>query len=452
MSYDSVYQLAQARHLEPMNEWHPPLMAMVWRFFDFFLSGPLPMLVLQSGLFLVGMYGLLRRAMPDRIAAIVTALMMVAPQNIIVMAVIWKDSQMAGFLLAAIAALQSEKRGWRIAGFVCLFLATAMRYNAAAATLPIFIAFARRRWWVAVAMWLAITIAAFGANRVFVEKKLYPFQTATAPVDVVGILRYAGHMEDEQVLALTPGVPWHFHDKLKVHINLTYLPQNTFLDVAQNGPYQLFEYPVSDADRAAFAGAWLRLIKKYPLAFVRHRLRMFRAQLDVNTGVWSGATNADWGTDWVQHDSPHAPMQESWISEMNELAPTKLFHPGFYFVLALALLRFAWRNRLAFMLLASGILYELGLLALAPATDYRYSQWMVCTTLLAIAVLVASRTRKGAAKTTALVPDTPSAHRDRDDDLRDVEQKDVSGARPDDDVGGEVHRHAGVDAGLKDTE
>ena len=44
---------------------------------------------------------------------------------------------MAGFLLAAIALLLSERRWQRIAGYALLFLATAYRYNAAAPTFPL---------------------------------------------------------------------------------------------------------------------------------------------------------------------------------------------------------------------------------------------------------------------------------------------------------------------------
>ncbi len=425
MSYDSVYQLGQARHLEPMNEWHPPLMAILWRYLDFFVAGPFPMLVLQSVLFLVGMYLLLRRVMPDRAAAIVTAVLMIAPQNIIVMAVIWKDSLMAGFLLAALAALQSDRRGWRVAGYACLFFATAMRYNSAAATLPIILFYWSgrggwlRRYASATGVWLAITAAALLVNSHFVEVKKYPFQTATAPVDVIGTLRFAGRLTDEQILADTPGVPWVKRDKIKVRIGMTYKPENTFLDVTQHqGWAQMFIYPTTDAERAAFAAAWKKLIAKYPLAFARHRVEMFRAQLDVAVGVWAGFTNADWGADWIHHDAAHSPVQEAWVDEMLELTTTIWFRVGAYFVLAFTLLPLCRRNRLAFVLLASGILYELGLFALAPATDYRYSHWMVCCTLLATVVLFATRLRgvhqraveRGAEPLgAALVPDAPHA-------------------------------------------
>src|SRR6187551_3493672 len=96
MSYDSVWQLSQARGLEPINDWHPPLMTFVWRLLDWFIAGPFLMLVIQSLTFLLGLYVVLKQFMRARRAAIVAVLTLLLPQNLIVMAVIWKDSQMAG--------------------------------------------------------------------------------------------------------------------------------------------------------------------------------------------------------------------------------------------------------------------------------------------------------------------------------------------------------------------
>src|SRR5207237_4072368 len=73
----------------------------------------------------------------ERAAAIVAVLVLLSPQNIAVIAVVWKECQMAGFLFAGLAALLSPSRRWRLAGYFFLFLATGVRYNAAAATLPI---------------------------------------------------------------------------------------------------------------------------------------------------------------------------------------------------------------------------------------------------------------------------------------------------------------------------
>lgn len=465
MSYDSVYQLAQARNLEPLNDWHPPVMAVEWSVLDFFVAGPLLMLLLQSGLFLLGTFVLLRRMMSERLAAIASSLLLLAPQTIIVMAVIWKDSQMAGFLIAAIAALLSENRRWRVFGYVCIFLATTMRYNSAAATLPIVMLLWDlrghrhwlRRYATGFAVWLGLTAAAFGASKLVVEKKAHVFQTGMAPVDLAGTLRFAGPLSDEEIHKLTPGVPWIIKYDLATTIRLRYKALNTFLDVTGEGPSQLFEYPVSEEHLAAFATAWKNVVTQYPIALLRHRIRVFRAQLTSRGGVWHGFTNADWGRDWVVHDHHHSKIQLKWVLWMEKLSTTRLFLVLVYFILSFALLPLC-RSRVAFTVLTSGLLYQLGLFAVAPAIDYRYSHWLVACTLLGAVLLFAKRSRVGsderAAKpvSAALVPDAPDAAADRQDDLRRVDEKDVRSAGADDDAGGKVHRHAGVDAGLKHTD
>src|ERR1044071_6615561 len=59
MSYDSTWALMQARGVEPINEWQPPLLAFMWRYIDRIYSGPFPMLVIQSLLFLLGLNAIL---------------------------------------------------------------------------------------------------------------------------------------------------------------------------------------------------------------------------------------------------------------------------------------------------------------------------------------------------------------------------------------------------------
>src|SRR5436190_2041437 len=58
MSTDSIDQLTQAR-TGVYTDWHPPLMALVWKLLDGIVSGPVLMLVLQTGLFLFGSWKLL---------------------------------------------------------------------------------------------------------------------------------------------------------------------------------------------------------------------------------------------------------------------------------------------------------------------------------------------------------------------------------------------------------
>jgi hypothetical protein len=400
MSYDSVWQLSQARGLEPVNDWHPPLMTFVWRCLDYFVAGPFLMLVIQSLAFLLGLYVLLKQLMRPRVAAIVAVLVLLVPQNLIVMAVIWKDSQMAGFLIASMAALLVGGRRMRILAVVLLFLATGYRYNAAAATLPILVFLWDRRddvWWlrrwaIAVGIWLAITLATFVVNGALAEKKAHPWPTASAPVDLVGTIHFGNHLSDEEILRDTEGVPWTWTTKIRIHAHITYKPENSFLDVTQ-GSQPMMGYITTDADRAAITRAWKNLVFKHPRAFFRHRMAQFKAQLSPQTAVWYGFVNESWAEDWLHYRLQHSKVQLAWAEAMTSITSSGLFLVRLYFWVALILIPLAYRNRAAFVLLTSGLLYELGLFVVAPAIDYRYSHWLVITTIIAVIILIASRAR-----------------------------------------------------------
>src|ERR1044071_6521479 len=107
MSSDSAIQLVQARGLAAISDWHPPIMAVIWRYVDRIVAGPFGMLLLQTGTFLFGpdavwMPGrvwsgcapVLRGALPRVAAAGVGLGFLVFPPVLAPMAVIWKGSQM----------------------------------------------------------------------------------------------------------------------------------------------------------------------------------------------------------------------------------------------------------------------------------------------------------------------------------------------------------------------
>ena len=72
---------------------------------------------------------------------------------------------------------------------------------------------------------------------------------------------------------------------------------------------------------------------------------------------------------------------------------TPMFHVALYFILALALLGIGWRDRTSSVVLLSGLAHEAGLFLVAPAVDYRYSQWLIACTLLGGVLVIAQRLR-----------------------------------------------------------
>src|SRR4051812_39361093 len=55
MSVDSVVQLGEARSGE-FTDFHPPILALIWRYLDQLWPGPIGMLMLLDGLFWLGLF------------------------------------------------------------------------------------------------------------------------------------------------------------------------------------------------------------------------------------------------------------------------------------------------------------------------------------------------------------------------------------------------------------
>lgn len=403
MSYDSVWQLQQARHIEPYNDWHPPMMAVLWHITDTIIAGPFPMLVLQSTTFLLGSYSLLRRVLSPRGAAICAAGLLIWPGNIVVMAVIWKDCQMAGYLLAAIALLLSDKRWHRVVGYGFIVLATGVRYNAAAGTLPIVVLlFAHHRalrWWKRVllgsAMWFALTLLALVISLALVEKKSHVWEKGAAPIDLAGIVRYSPGITDAEILADTPGVHWVPKDHIRDYVRVRYNPDQNYMDVTELDNRSM-EAPKTDEDLAAIAAAWKTMVAKHPMALLRHRISVFKLQITIRIAyIWGGFTHAEYAENQLMHKASHSRLQDFWIHQMTKWDQRFGLRVSSYLLLTLLLLPLCRGRRLPLMLLLSGLAHEAGLFLVAPAIDYRYSHWMIITCVLAIIVLFVERRRAG---------------------------------------------------------
>ena len=403
MTYDSVEQLREGR-LGVFTDGHPPVMALLWGLVDHLCAGPFGMLAIQTSAFLGGLYLVARRAFTPRTAALVAAALALYPPILVPMAVIWKDAIMAGMLVLGAGLLLHQRRAL---GLFALGLATAVRYNALAATLPLVVLLfqwpARRalaRYAIATAAWLGITLAAFAANRALVDEPKHYWYSTLAIADIAGTLAYTDDdIPDAELRATLAGtellVERDLHATIRARFSLAvYEPMI-------NGPTALFhaplyrgDPPMSEARRAAIGRAWREVVTGHLGAYVRYRLAMFGIVLGV------GAPNANLviahrGQDRARLatlglDVVTARFQDRLERRFEQLArDTPLFHPIVYFIIALLLLAMT-RSRDVLALLASGLALELSLLPAAPSTDYRYSHWLVVVTCVA-AVLLAVR-------------------------------------------------------------
>jgi hypothetical protein len=420
MTRDSLDHLREAR-LGVYTDSHPPVINLFFKICDTLVAGPICMLLLQNALLLGGLFALFARLFPRsrRRAAWVTAAVFISPPVLPVMAVIWKDCFMAGFLAVGAAGLLSPHRSRRLWALVALCAATAMRYNAFGATLPlIFFLFEWRpgqRWLVryatAIALWLVVTFAAFSANSALTDRPMHFWHSSLAIFDIVGTYaNVEGELSDAQLLSDLEGTDLQVQRDIHATMRKLYSPR-VFFPILLDPEHNLWELPINgykpapEAQRDAIARSFWHVVTTYPGAYVRHRLDATAAALDLelrrkNYINKRAPKNLEYteefgisaATSLVQYRFNRAYY---WIS-----SKTPLLVPWVYLVLSIAFLPFALRQRDVLALLLSGLVMESSLLFLAHSTDYRYSHWMVLATIVS-AIFLGVRRRRAALQTNA---------------------------------------------------
>lgn len=408
MSTDSFDQLAEGRAWL-FTDAHPPVMAALWGLVDHVVPGPFGMLVIQSASFLAGIYLIMRRSLAEVPAACAAGLVLLFPPIGATFAVIWKDCLMAGFLALGVPLLWSARRGPKLAGLALLLIATAFRYNAFAATLPLVaLGFewrpglpALRRYATAIAVWLAITAAAIELDSVLVSREMHFWSQSFALADITGTLaKLEPDLPDAELAPLLAPtgiqVERDYHPTIRAHYTpgdfpLVLGPPPHLWNMILGGP------PPPEAQRDAIARAWQTLVFDHPGAYALYRWDSFAEVLGLRR-KFSGTAllPRHWQRrealarfDIAEASPPLAAAGETATWWM--IRHTPFVRPWFYVMLSLVLLVFARRERDILALLLSGLVLESSLLLLAVSSDYRYSHWLVIVTCTSAVVLVARR-------------------------------------------------------------
>lgn len=415
MTMDSIQQLHEARK-DFYTDGHPPAMAWLWHYVDRVIAGPFGMLVIQTVAFLAGLYLLLRRVMSPRRAAVAASLLFLFPPVLVPMAVVWKDCLMAGMLVLGTAALLDHRRSLQLLGLAAFVLATAVRYNAPAATLPLVVILftwvppaatwkARiTRYALATGTWLAVTLAALGIGKALTDQPMHFWHSSLALMDTVGTLANTdGTIPDAELRELFAGTEILVDKDIHAHLRERYSPLD--FEPLIHGDGHLWNVPIAGTEpaptpkRDAISRMFWTTVTGHFGAYLAHRAATMRYVLALPGGpVYSAVMThklqykgliAELGvsTKWTGMQS-WMQRKAKWLAKK-----TPLFRPWLYLVLALALLPLCRGQRDVFAILLSGIGLEASLFLLAPTPDYRYSHWLVVTTCLAIVMLVARRVR-----------------------------------------------------------
>ncbi len=418
LTQDSFDHMREARE-GIYSDAHPPIINVLWKVCDTIVRGQFLFLLVQSGLLLAGLYAIFRKTFAPNKAAWWTFAMFVFPTSLAVMAVIWKDCVMAGLLAVGIAAMLSDRRSRKLWGLLALLGATAFRYNAFGATFPVILLLFEwspgmhwlKRYALATAAWLVVTLAAFGINSALTDKPMHYWNSSLALYDIVGTLAYVDEdLPDAQLLEDLAGTELVVTHDIHALIREVYTPQ-TFYPILNDPQRTMWNVPINgyvpapEAQRDAISRAWLHTIKTYPIAYAKHRLSVFGEALGIGAPRAIGVPvrrEFKWpqfafdnglsiGVSTVQKKLTRAIQ---WFGRH-----TPFFVPWIYALLSLVLLPLALRQRDVLAILLSGLFMELTLLPLVHSNDYRYSHWLVITTTIGVVVLATRRYRAGRERT-----------------------------------------------------
>jgi hypothetical protein len=430
MTYDSCDQLTEAR-ANYYTDGHPPILAKLWHYVDAILPGPFGMLVIQTAAFVIGLDLVLRRTLAPLPSAIATVLIFLFPPVLTVMAVIWKDAPMAGFFLLGIAGLLSERRGPRIWGLVAIAFATAVRYNAFAASVPLVVLLfvwtpaapyrssrlPRRddrltswlkRYALSLAVAIGVTGVALGVDAALVDVNMHYWQSSLALLDISGTI---DHLDpppsDDELRRTLAGTHLLVDHDIAAAIHSQYVPWNFDSLVSADNPGHLWNVPFSGTTPApadqneAIARAFWEIVEAHPGAYLRHRWQVTAELLGItnytSAKLMRGHRNQYAGyLQNLQLSTEWSPTQDALERRMFWLGKhTPFFEPWIYVLISLLLLPLALRHRDVLALLLSGLGIEASLFFLAPTPDFRYSHWMVICTIVSVIILAVRRARAG---------------------------------------------------------
>ncbi|MER0449819.1 GtrA family protein [Streptomyces sp. Edi4] len=436
LSEDSTDQLRQALGQRPMTDWHPPVLALLWRILIHTTGAISAMAALQSAVLWASLWVLARLAWKktgSRGLSLVMLAVGLTPHVLTFTGVVWKDVHMAYALLAALAVALSARElppgragsRWAllVLGVLLLAYAVLVRKNGLPAVVPVFVLLVlavwpspgRRRWLAATGL-LVLTTAVAGAGvsqatepvatRQYAQIPLDDLTHVLSPAQIRAAAGRAGASSDFRDRLVTATVACE-RRKIPADVYFNCYPRNRSLGVTELS---------RDAD--VLVRMWTREMPRHWRGYVAYRSRVFAKLLfQGNLAFYDGSvTKLDALRGAPVNESLKFTVQ-SYVTGFAHDVPM-LFQGWFWLAVSLVFTaRRRWTGPYARelrLLGASSALYILAYLPTAPQSNFRYVYWpALAGTIGLVTVLVGflARRRAGSGR---LAPEAgPSARKER---------------------------------------
>ncbi|THA78089.1 hypothetical protein E6R60_04025 [Streptomyces sp. A0642] len=427
LSADSNTQLGQALGDEPVNDWHPPVMALAWRVL-IAVTGNFSVMAAVQAAVLWGTLWVLARLVwtKTRSRGLSLAVLAVgfAPHIMNLTGVVWKDVHLAYALLAvfAIALTVRElppdrvRTRWAllVAGVLFLTYAALVRKNGIPAAIPVFALLVlaawpvpgRRRWQAATAVFAAAVLAG-GAG---VSAATHPLATKVYAVIPVDDLVHVLTPDQVRAAAEQAGASADLRDGL-VAAAVTCRQRNIASDAYLQCFPQRRPFDVTYLDRRAdvIVRMWTQQMPKHWKGYAEYRTRVFTKLLFRSNQVFWNGTRVNAGArlhpevrEQPLNDTLRFALQNYVTGFARDLP--MLFQGWFWLAVSLVLVLRRWwpgpYSRELRLLGASSLLYILAYLPTAPESNYRYVYWPALSGTVAltlVATAFAARRRAAAA-------------------------------------------------------
>lgn len=429
MSWDAVDQLYQARTGEYLN-WHPPIMAYIWSWIDLVISGPFGMLLLIMLLVWIGTYYINRSLIVDQrgpLLAILTWVIIFFPPTFIGFAHIEKDNFMAGFLLVLYALVfwfsiyyrKEDRSAFVLMGVAFCILAAAilsisMRHNAFLAVFPalwlvVLVLFQKGTMSLgkqllaissAILLLLCCMIAAGGINK-SITRQHVPAILSLVVYDLTGIAVHEGEVfftntDSKSPLQAILRIDNPSLELLSEKYNYNdWVPLHEIFDLGKAETREMEKVIIK---------YWVKSIIQYPVSYIKHRTGVFFNLIGFRDQGGGGLfviplTQSRYGAPeetslLIAHNYRLSALQENVLrAGSHALNNTWLTAPIFYLGFLLLYLFYEIATKkgyfsLMFFLALSGVMYELGLLIVAPSSGLRYSFWSMYVAWCVLIVLI----------------------------------------------------------------